>query len=95
MIILNNIAGLLSGKIDNLPPLDPLTVLAKALGVFYFVAGAVAVIMIIIAGFHFVTGGGNPSTITKAKNTILYSVIGLMVIIVAFAITNFITGNFK
>jgi len=95
MIILNNIAGILKGKVDNLPEITPVTLITNALGIFYFVVGSLAVITIIIAGFYFVTGGGNPSTVTKAKNAILYSVIGLVVIIIAFAITNFITGNFK
>lgn len=95
MKIFSNMAGLLSGKVDNLPNLEPGTVISNALGVFYFTAGAAAVITIIVAGYYFVTGGGNPATVTKAKNAILSSVIGLIVIIVAFAITNFITGNFK
>jgi len=95
MIVLNNISGLLTNQVNNLPKTTPEVFLINALGIFYFVTGAVAVIMIIISGFYFIVGGSNSSTITKAKNTILYSVVGLVVIIVAFAITNFITGNFK
>lgn len=46
-------------------------------------AFAVAPIMILIAGFLFVTGGGNPGSLQRAKNIILYTVIGLAVILLA------------
>ena len=93
MTILDNIAGLLTGKIDNLPTTKPEVIIANGLGVFYYVTGIVAVLTIIIAGYYFVVGGGNPSTVAKAKTTILYSVIGLIIIILAFAITRFVIGN--
>lgn len=93
MNIFNNMAGILSGKIDNLPTTKPEVIIANGLGVFYFVAGVVAVVTIIIAGYYFVVGGGNPATVSKAKTAILYSVIGLIIIIMAFAITRFVIGN--
>jgi len=45
--------------------------------------GIVAVIMIIVGGLRYITSGGNDTSVTSAKNTILYAIIGL--IIVAFA----------
>ncbi len=47
------------------------------------VVGIVAVIMIIVGGLRYITSGGNDTSVTSAKNTILYAIIGL--IIVAFA----------
>lgn len=55
-----------------------------------FVIGAVAVIMIIVAGFKYVTSNGNPQAVESAKSTILYSVIGIVVAILAYAIVRFI-----
>jgi len=52
------------------------------------------VIVIIISGFMFVTAGSDSNTVTKSKNAILYSVIGLVVIMSAFVITQFIIGRF-
>ena len=46
-------------------------------------------LMIVIAGFYFITAAGNPAQIEKAKGIILYSVIGLLVIIVAKALIDF------
>ena len=60
----------------------------------YFWAGVLAVIVIIIAGFIFTTSHGDPSLITRAKNAIIGAIIGLVVIILAFVITNIVVGVF-
>jgi hypothetical protein len=52
--------------------------------------GVLAVIMIIIAGFRYVTSGGNNEAVGKAKNTILYAVIGLVVVASAQLIVRFV-----
>lgn len=67
--------------------------LATFLGGVYFIAGIIAVIVIIIAGITYVTSSGDPNKTTKAKNQILYAAIGIMVIVTAFVITNFIQEN--
>lgn len=58
-----------------------------------FVIGAAAVIMIIIGGFRYVVSNGDSGSITTAKNTILYAVVGLVVAIMSYAIVNFIIGR--
>jgi uncharacterized protein YacL len=55
-----------------------------------YVLGAVAVIVIIFAGVFYVTSMGDATAITKAKNTLLYAVIGLVVALLAYAIVNFV-----
>lgn len=65
----------------------------NALNITYFLAGAICVIVIIIAGMMYVTGGSSPETIKKAKGMLLYSVIGLILILAAFAITWFVIGR--
>jgi len=49
----------------------------------FWVALAIAPIMIIVAGFFFLTSGGNPDKIRTAKNMILYTVIGLVIVLLA------------
>lgn len=95
MYILKNVAGILSGVNLGFPNVAAGDVISGALNLFYFITGSVAVVVIIVAGYYFVLSGGNPSTIAKAKSTILNAVIGLIIVIIAFAITNFITGSFK
>jgi hypothetical protein len=53
------------------------------------VVGVVAVIMIIVGGLRYVTSGGNDTSVTSAKNTILYAVIGLVVVALAQIIVRF------
>jgi len=53
------------------------------------VVGIVAVIMIIVGGFRYVTSGGNDTSVTAAKNTILYAIIGLIVVALAQIIVRF------
>lgn len=53
------------------------------------VVGIVAVIMIIVGGFRYITSGGNDTSVTGAKNTILYAIIGLVVVALAQLIVRF------
>jgi len=51
--------------------------------------GLLAVIMILFAGFNWMTAGGNEETVTKAKGTIKNAVIGIAIVLSAFIIVNF------
>jgi Type IV secretion system pilin len=79
----------------GIPDLTGTEVTVGILNVAYFVAGIIAVIVIIIAGFTMTTNGGDPGAVAKAKNAILYAVIGLIVIGAAFAITSFVGASVK
>jgi heme/copper-type cytochrome/quinol oxidase subunit 2 len=63
------------------------------LGLVYTVAGVAAVIVIIIGGIRYATSNGDSSGMQTAKNTILYAVVGLIVIIMAAAITAFVINS--
>lgn len=58
-----------------------------------FIAGSVAVLIIIWAGFQFIIGNGDPAKIAKARQTILYAVIGLVVIISSNLIVQFVVSK--
>ena len=62
--------------------------------VLLFVVGAISVIMIIYGGIQYVTSSGDSSKVQNAKNTILYSIVGIVVAILAYAITNFVVSAF-
>ena len=55
--------------------------------------GAIALIIIIIAGIKFMTSQGNPEALAKARNTIIYAAVGLAVAIGAFSIVTFVIGR--
>jgi hypothetical protein len=60
-----------------------------------FLVGTIAVVMIVIGGVKYVVSNGEASQLQSAKNTVLYSVIGLVIAISAFAIVNFVLDKFK
>lgn len=62
--------------------------------VLLFIIGAVAVIMLVIGGIRYTISGGDSNSITAAKNTILYAIIGIIVAILAYAAVNFVIGSF-
>ncbi len=62
----------------------------SVINILLFVVGIVAVIMIIIGGLRYVLSGGDSSATNNAKNTIIYSVVGLIVAFMAYAIVNFV-----
>lgn len=89
-----NFAQTLNANELNIPAISGDTGIAGILSIVYFVAGIVAVVVIIIAGYIYTTSSGDAGGIKKAKNMILYSVVGLVVIMLAFVITQFVAGRF-
>lgn len=65
--------------------------IATVLRVVFGVAGGVALIMVVIGGLRYINSLGNAQNVAKAKDTILYAIIGLVVCILGFAIVNFVT----
>lgn len=53
------------------------------------IVGVIAVIMIIVGGLRYITSGGNDTSVTSAKNTILYAIIGLIIVALAQVLVRF------
>jgi hypothetical protein len=79
----------------NIPTTSADNLLASGLNLAYFIAGIVAVIVIIIAGMLYTASGGDASRVTRARNLLTYSISGLAVVLGAFIITNFVIGRFN
>lgn len=96
MNILSQLAAeLKSGEtIDGIVVISGDQVISNILNIAYFIAGIIAVIVIIIAGMMYTGSSGDAQAVSRAKNLMLYSIVGLIVIGLAFAITNFVTGRF-
>ena len=67
--------------------------IAIVLDVLFGLIGAISLLIITIAGFRYIVSRGEPQEIAKAKNAILYAIIGLVVAILAVTIVNFVVGN--
>jgi len=65
-------------------------IVTLVINIFSVVVGIVAVIMIIVGGLKYITSGGDSGNITGAKNTILYAIIGLVVVALAQFIVRFV-----
>ncbi len=72
---------------------DLMGVLNVVINVVLGVVGFVAVAMIIMGGISYTTSQGDAAKTTKARNTILYGVVGLVIALLAFAIVNFVLSN--
>jgi len=59
-----------------------------------YALAAVSVIVIILAGIYYTTSGGDTSLVKRAKDTLLYAVVGLIVAIMSYAIVNYVVGIF-
>ena len=67
--------------------------LKNATNTVLFIAGALAVIMIIYGSIRFMTAHGNEKQVESARLIVTYSVIGLIIAILAYALVNFVLSN--
>ncbi|HEY5806226.1 MAG TPA: pilin [Candidatus Saccharimonadales bacterium] len=65
-------------------------IVTMIINIFSIIVGIVAVIMIIYGGFKYITSGGDSGNITSAKNTIIYAIIGLVVVALAQFLVKFV-----
>ena len=85
---LSNVSGASTG--DDLPGIA-----SKVVNVMLFIVGILAVIMIIFSGIRYITAHGDKGQVESAKNTLIYSIVGLVVAIIAYAIVSWVTGLFS
>ncbi|MBQ3436599.1 hypothetical protein IJG26_01430 [Candidatus Saccharibacteria bacterium] len=74
---------------NNTLEADVKTILSSIIGVL----GFVCVVVMIIGGFNYMTSSGDAGKVKKAKDTILYGLIGLIVCVLAFALVQFVIGS--
>lgn len=68
-------------------------IIKTVINIFSLVVGVVAVIMIIIGGFRYITSGGDSGNVSGAKNTILFAIVGLVIVALAQIIVKFVLGK--
>lgn len=67
--------------------------IAAAINILSLVAGVAAVIMLIIGGFRFITSSGDASNVASARSTIIYALVGLVVVALAQFIVHFVLAK--
>jgi len=97
--------GALPSLYDNIPcphGNDPqitavsqiVVLIANVVRILIAVSGSLAVIMILVAAIYYITSTGDPARVKRAKDILINTVTGLVLIIVSYALVTFIAGNF-
>lgn len=69
------------------------SILKKVIQIFSIIVGFVAVVMIIVGGIKYITSGGDSGNVSGAKNTIIYAVIGLIIVALAQVLVHYVLKN--
>lgn len=82
---------LVDGGANKSSDLSPL--IKKIIDLLSYIIGIVAVLMIILGGLRYILSGGDSNSISGAKNTILYALIGIVIVIFAQVIVRFVVNG--
>lgn len=69
------------------------TEIQKILSIVFMIVGAISVLMFAIGGLRYITAQGDSQQISKAKQTLIYALVGLVVSILAVTIVSFVLGK--
>jgi len=78
------------GKAGTTPSAELPELIGKYINIFLGILGVLFVVLIVYGGYSWMTAYGNEQKLTKAKDTIINAVIGLIIIMAAYAISHFI-----
>lgn len=89
--------GYLEGKdtdVQNNPQNNPIvSVITDVINILSYVAGILVVILVIIGGFKYITSGGEAQKAASGRQTILYALIGLVVVVLSRQLLLFVLGK--
>ena len=78
-------------NISPLPKVEPGDSTVKiVLNVVFAITGSISLLVITIAGLRYIVSHGSPQEVAKAKNAIIYALVGLVITIMAATIVNFV-----
>lgn len=66
------------------------SVMKSVVDVLLMTVGVISIVMIVVGGIMFALSSGDASKVTKARNMVIYAVVGLVVALFASAIINFV-----
>lgn len=93
-VIAEQCQGVTDSSICNNKDATPGDFVKDIINILLYIVGAISVITIILGGLMYATSAGAAAQVTKAKNIILYSVIGLLSSLAALAIVQFVVTRF-
>lgn len=81
------------GTAGNNGTTDLHSVASKIVNIFSIIVGVVAVIMIIYGGFRYITSGGDSAKVGGAKNSLVYAIVGLIIVALAQLIVHYVLNT--
>ena len=91
--LLMHLAAVSNPDIKVLPHPNTGSTLKTVLEIVFSIAGALSLLVLVIAGFTFITSQGDPQKVAQARNAIVYAAAGLAVSILAVSIVGFVIGH--
>ena len=91
----NDVLGINYGGATGLGSKDVRTTVASIINVALGLLGIVAVVIILIGGFEWMTAGGNEEKTGEARNRIFAGIIGLAIILSAYALAQFVINSLQ
>ena len=89
----NDLFGVRFGEETGLGARDPRETVALIIRIFMGFLGTIAIIIILLGGFKWMTAAGNEEKVSEAKRLLGAGIIGLVIILSAFAITTFVLNQ--
>ncbi len=72
---------------------DLTNTIKTVLYILSIVAGFAGVVMIVVSGFKYITSGGDAQAVSSAKRTLIYALVGLVIVALAQFIVRFVLSN--
>jgi hypothetical protein len=85
--------GVSAPNVSALPKPNTGNELKVVLQIVFSIIGAISLLVIVLAGFTYITSQGDPGSVSKAKNAIIYASAGLAISILAVSIVGFVVGH--
>src|SRR5262249_44088828 len=64
--------------------------LTTSINIFSVIVGIITVIIFVLSGYRFITSGGDPNNVNKARQSLIYAIVGLIVVVLSQALIKFV-----
>ncbi|MGB4759505.1 MAG: hypothetical protein WBP26_05635 [Candidatus Saccharimonadales bacterium] len=76
--------------VSSLPQAKPAQGFDTAFNIVIATMAVIAVLIIVLAGFKYITSAGDPQSVAGARKAIIYAVVGLIIMGMAYSIVAFV-----
>jgi hypothetical protein len=86
-------AAIAPGDLPQVDTGNSSSTISTVLSIIFAIVGALSLLMITVSGLRYITSAGNPEKTSKAKNGIIYALVGLAIAVSAEAIVAFVVNR--